>query len=104
MEWQNAREFAQLDLRLEKRLAPRRNTAIRAQIVFNGGRGKSDCIIRNLSDSGAKLEVATVGNIPQTFDLIAPRSPTASLPRDMARSQGTRRSVFELEATGVSGE
>lgn len=72
MEWQNAREFAHLDLRLEKRLAPRRNTAIRAQIVFNGGRGKSDCIIRNLSDSGAKLEVATVGNIPQTFDLIAP--------------------------------
>lgn len=61
-----------MDLRLEKRLAPRRNTMIRAQIVFNGGRSTADCIIRNLSESGAKLELASVGNIPQTFDLIAP--------------------------------
>lgn len=61
-----------MDLRLEKRLAPRRNTTIRALIVFNGGRGKTDCVIRNLSESGAKLEVASVGSIPQTFDLIAP--------------------------------
>lgn len=61
-----------MDLRLEKRLAPRRNTMIRARIVFNGGRGSADCIIRNLSESGARLELASVGNIPQTFDLIAP--------------------------------
>lgn len=44
---------------------------IRAEIVFNGGRGRATCIIRNLSESGAKLEVASVGGIPQTFDLIA---------------------------------
>lgn len=61
-----------MNLHLEKRLAPRRNTMIRALIVFNGGRGKTDCIIRDLSESGAKLEVASVGSIPQTFDLIAP--------------------------------
>ena len=61
-----------MDLRLEKRLVPRRNTMIRAQIVFNGGRSQADCIIRNLSESGAKLEVASVRSIPQTFDLIAP--------------------------------
>jgi hypothetical protein len=62
----------QLSPYLEKRLAPRRNTTIRAQIVFNGGRGRLDCIIRNLSESGAKLEVAAVRHIPQTFDLLAP--------------------------------
>ena len=45
---------------------------IRAQIVFGGGRGRVDCIIRDLSDGGARLEVSSVGGIPQTFDLMAP--------------------------------
>jgi hypothetical protein len=61
-----------VDLRLEKRLAPRRNTMIEAEIVFDGGRGRVPCIIRNLSDSGAKLEVAKVKSVPNSFDLIAP--------------------------------
>jgi hypothetical protein len=62
-----------VDIRLEKRLAPRRNTIISATLVFNAGRSKTECIIRNLSDSGAKLEVRVpVATIPSTFDLIAP--------------------------------
>jgi len=43
-----------------------------ATIVFDGGRTRVDCVIRNLSDGGAKLEVATVRGIPQTFDLLVP--------------------------------
>jgi hypothetical protein len=61
-----------LDIRLEKRLVPRRNTMIEAQIAFNGGRGRVSCIIRNLSEGGAKLEVASVKTIPNSFELIAP--------------------------------
>ena len=62
-----------VDLRLEKRLAPRRNTLIAAVLVFNGGRSRIDCVIRNLSESGAKLELkGSVASIPNTFDLIAP--------------------------------
>lgn len=45
---------------------------IEAWIVFDGGRSQIACIIRNLSDGGAKLEVARVAGIPQTFDLIVP--------------------------------
>lgn len=60
-----------MDTRLEKRVAPRRNTMIEATIVFDGGRSRVPCIIRNLSESGAKLEVATgVSRIPRTFDLV----------------------------------
>ncbi|MDO8361022.1 MAG: PilZ domain-containing protein [Devosia sp.] len=62
-----------MDLRLEKRLAPRRHTMIFATIVFDSGRTRVDCVIRNLSDGGARLEVATVKNIPQSFDLLVPR-------------------------------
>lgn len=59
-----------MDIRLEKRLAPRRNTLIPADIVFDGGRSRISCIIRNLSETGAKLEVASVAKIPRTFDLV----------------------------------
>ena len=61
-----------MDLRLEKRLSPRRHTMIVSTIVFDGGRTRLDCVIRNLSDGGAKLEVATVKGIPQSFDLLVP--------------------------------
>lgn len=43
---------------------------IEATIVFDGGRTRISCIIRNLSESGAKLEVASVARIPRTFDLL----------------------------------
>ena len=59
-------------MRLEKRLSARRNTMIEARIVFDAGRRRMACIIRNLSDTGAKLEVASVAGVPNTFDLMAP--------------------------------
>ena len=45
---------------------------IEATIVFDGGRTRIACIIRNLSETGAKLEVLSgaVASIPRTFDLI----------------------------------
>jgi len=63
--------FDVLNLR-EKRLQPRRNTMIIATIVFDGGRTRLDCVIRNLSEGGAKLEFPTVRGVPQSFDLIVP--------------------------------
>lgn len=62
-----------MDTRLEKRLSVRRNTFIEATIVFDGGRSRMPCIIRNLSETGAKLEVASVTKIPRTFDLVVPK-------------------------------
>jgi hypothetical protein len=59
-----------MNLRFDRRIAPRRNTNIKAEIVFGGGRSVRPCIVRNLSEAGAKLELATVTGIPNTFDLI----------------------------------
>jgi hypothetical protein len=58
---------------VEKRLSPRRNVSIEAAIVYGGGTQWIPCIIRDLSDGGAKLEVDKVAGIPNSFDLIAPR-------------------------------
>ena len=57
-------------LKLERRIAPRRNTAIEAAITF--GHARMACIIRNVSDTGAKLEVARVAGIPDVVLLHAP--------------------------------
>lgn len=62
-----------MDLRLERRLAPRRNTIIAAMLIYDGGRGRTECIIRDLSTSGAKLELkGSVASIPNSFDLVTP--------------------------------
>ena len=54
----------------ERRIAPRRNTRIQAAISF--GNVRLSCIIRNVSDTGAKLEVAKVAGIPDVVLLHAP--------------------------------
>lgn len=47
---------------------------IPAKVIFDGGRTEVDCVIRNLSDGGARLEISgSVARIPATFDLVAPK-------------------------------
>lgn len=55
--------------RLEKRLAPRRTAQLPATIKFS--QTDMACIVRNVSDTGAKIEVASVGKVPNTVTLIA---------------------------------
>lgn len=57
-------------LLLERRIAPRRNTHIQATIVM--GFSTMSCIVRNVSESGAKLEVERVNFILDRFDLVVP--------------------------------
>lgn len=54
----------------DHRQALRRLTLKGARIVFNGGRSTVDCTVRNLSPRGAKLQLASVVGIPDTFDLL----------------------------------
>lgn len=61
---------AKSPLLLERRIAPRRNTYIQATIAM--GFSTMPCIVRNVSDSGAKLEVSRVTGIPDRFDLVVP--------------------------------
>jgi len=61
-----------MNMRLNRRLSPRRNAVIGAEIVFDGGRSTKACVIRNISDGGAKLEVTSVIGIPNNFNLIIP--------------------------------
>lgn len=59
-------------LNRERRIAPRRNTNIAAVLLFDGGRAGYECTIRDVSATGAKLELAAVAGVPNTFDLLVP--------------------------------
>jgi hypothetical protein len=66
-----ATESGQADeaLALESsRAAPRHRVLKAGSIEFNGG--TIDCVVRNVSDSGAALEVASPLGIPPTFNLV----------------------------------
>src|SRR3954471_11709339 len=62
----------------DQRVAPRMRTLIAAKISFSNGQSTPDCLIRNLSDTGAKLIVSAAVTLPECFDLIVPPK---SLPR-----------------------
>ena len=54
----------------EKRLAVRRSANLEATLTF--GRNQISGVIRNVSEGGAKIEVAAVKGIPDFFDLHVP--------------------------------
>jgi hypothetical protein len=54
---------------LEQRKHPRHRTLKAGRIVFNHRFSVIDCTVRNLSDGGACLELASSVGIPESFDL-----------------------------------
>ncbi len=54
---------------IENRLAVRRPTTIRAQILFNDGHSSSYCVVRDLSDAGARLATDSGLKFPNAVGL-----------------------------------
>jgi hypothetical protein len=54
----------------ERRISPRRRTYKVARIGFGGGRAVINCLIRNLSETGACLGVESPVGIPDEFNLV----------------------------------
>jgi hypothetical protein len=54
----------------ERRSHQRRRVLRSARIVFNDKRSSIDCIVRNLSETGARLQVESASGIPPFFDLL----------------------------------
>ena len=66
----NISKFDPRSLSPERRIAPRRNTHLAAEISFD--KTRVPCIIRDLSDGGAKLELTRVAGIPNIILLLVP--------------------------------
>jgi PilZ domain len=57
----------------EARRSERVRTHLRAQIIFNNRMSTLDCVIKNISSSGAKLAIADTLRVPNEFELHIPK-------------------------------
>jgi hypothetical protein len=55
---------------IEKRVFPRHRVLKQGTIAFRGGGGGIDCMVRNISQGGARLEVATLFGLHGSFTLV----------------------------------
>ncbi len=56
----------------ERRNSPRRRTLLAGRIIFNQQSSVINCMVRNVSESGARLEVEPSIHIPDKFELDVP--------------------------------
>jgi hypothetical protein len=53
----------------EKRTVPRHRVLKRGTLAFSGG-GGLDCTVRNISQAGARIDIASPVGVPQGFTLV----------------------------------
>ncbi|MFS8044442.1 PilZ domain-containing protein [Rhizobium sp. BR 314] len=51
------------------RMSARKRTLLGAKIIFNDGHSVYDCLVRNLSDTGAMIQIENPLAAPNAFDL-----------------------------------
>lgn len=56
----------------DKRSAPRLRSFLKGRVLFNGGQTSLDCLIRDISPTGARLELSASITLPDRFDLYLP--------------------------------
>ncbi len=59
----------------ERRVAPRMRTLKRAKVIFNNGFSTFDCILRNISATGALLTIDEAAHLPKEFMIIIGEGP-----------------------------
>ena len=58
---------------VEARQGERVRALLRARIIFNNQNSTIDCTIKNISTSGAKIELSNTASVPADFDLEIPQ-------------------------------
>ncbi|KQP51512.1 hypothetical protein ASF39_09675 [Methylobacterium sp. Leaf108] len=56
----------------EHRRELRQRTFLKGRIIFNNGSSSMDCLVRDLSASGARLAISQTAILPESFDLYIP--------------------------------
>lgn len=57
----------------EHRIEPRKRVFLKGRIVFNGGASSMDCLVRDLSGTGARMALSETTMLPEAFDLFIPQ-------------------------------
>ena len=78
---------------VEARQGERVRALLRARIIFNNRNSTIDCLIKNISTSGAKISLGNTISVPSEFDLEVPQR---------ARTYRARIVWRDAEALGVT--
>jgi hypothetical protein len=85
---------------LNQRKLPRRQVHIPAKLVVSPRGPLRDCMILNISDAGARLEMPTTQDLPEEFTmLLAPRGHATRRCRVVWRTDGQMGVMFEGHAS-----
>lgn len=57
----------------EHRKETRQRVFLKGRIVFNNGSSSFDCLVRDMSSSGARLVMSDAATLPEAFDLYIPQ-------------------------------
>jgi hypothetical protein len=57
-------------VQIERRASPRRKTRFKATIVYGEDRLTANCVVRDLSETGARLKLELPDELPTNFHLI----------------------------------
>jgi hypothetical protein len=72
----------------EARRSDRLKSLLRARIIFNAGNSTIDCLIRNVSAHGMRLQLAENLSVPAEFDLEVPHKGRSYRARLVWRGDG----------------
>ncbi|KAB2883695.1 MAG: PilZ domain-containing protein [Pseudorhodoplanes sp.] len=56
----------------DRRSTPRQKSFLQGRIYFNGRRSSADCLIRDITDAGARLRFSGSVTVPEVFELYIP--------------------------------
>jgi hypothetical protein len=71
----------------ERRRALRKRALMAAKIAFRDHHAAIDCVVRNISTTGACLETASPVGVPEAFDLVLERDHSSYPCRVVWRSE-----------------
>jgi hypothetical protein len=66
-------KFREKDMEDKARHSDMIRTFLRAQIIYNNGLTTIDCLVKNISSTGAKIAISESMSVPAEFDLCIPQ-------------------------------
>ncbi len=90
----------------ERRLISRKRSLLQGRIFYNNRRSSVDCLIRDISDTGAKLKFSESVGVPETMELYIPNKEEIRRARVQWRAGGEMGVVFvdEMQAPPIAPE
>jgi hypothetical protein len=74
------------DGEVNRRAHPRQRTMLPGRVLFDHGRTSIECVIRNLSAGGARLQISPAVMVPSRFELLDGKSGQRRMVRQVWRA------------------